>query len=71
MMKIAFVLAAAAAVLTTFPPATPAKAQEPKALMFRSGGTATTATIGSVGAMAPQLALAQAVSLLAHDSAAA
>ena len=30
MMKIAFVLAAAAAVLTTFPPATPAKAQELK-----------------------------------------
>jgi hypothetical protein len=29
-MKIAFVLAAAAAVLTTFPPATPAKAQELK-----------------------------------------
>ncbi len=30
MMKIAFVLAAAAAVLTTAPPATPAKAQELK-----------------------------------------
>jgi hypothetical protein len=30
MMKIAFVLAAAAAVLTTFPPATPAKGQELK-----------------------------------------
>jgi hypothetical protein len=30
MMKIAFVLAAAAAVLTTSPPATPAKAQELK-----------------------------------------
>src|SRR5258706_11454040 len=51
----------------------------PKASMFRSGGTAKTATIGTVtiGTVAsgstptPQLASAQVVSPSAHDSAAA
>jgi hypothetical protein len=43
MMKIVFVLAAATAVLTTAPLATPTKAKASrwrKASMFRSGGTA-------------------------------
>src|SRR5258707_13291747 len=42
--------------------------------MFRSGGTATTATIGTVGGgttPTPQFASAQVASLSAHDSAAA
>ena len=53
MMKIVFVLAAATAVLTTAPLATPTKAQISrwrKASMFRSGGTARIAT-GTVGGM--------------------
>jgi hypothetical protein len=72
MMKIAFVLAAATAVRTTSSPATPAKAQDLKmaqGVMFRSGGTAPTATIRIVGATTPPLALAQAASPSARDSA--
>jgi hypothetical protein len=73
MMKIAFVLAAATAVLTTAPLATPTKAQELKMAqgIDVSGGTATTATIGIVGAMTPPSALAQGASPSAHGSAAA
>jgi hypothetical protein len=71
MMKIAFVLAAATAVLTTSPPATPAKAQDLKmvqGVVFRSGGTAT---IGTVGGMTIESASAQGVSPSAHDTAVA
>jgi hypothetical protein len=76
MMKIAFVLAAAAAavMLTTAPLATPAKAQELKmaqGIDVQIGRDRYTATIGIVGAMTPPSALAQAVSPSAHDNAAA
>jgi hypothetical protein len=73
MMKITFAVAAAAAVLTTAPLVTPAKAQGVKMAQFRSGGTATTATIGTVAGgttPTPQLASAQVVSPSANNSAA-
>jgi len=77
MMKIALTVAAAVAVLTTAPLVTPAKAQGVKMAQgvdVQIGGTATTATIGTVaGDTTPtsQLASAQVVSRSAHDSAAA
>jgi hypothetical protein len=74
MIKIAFVVAAA--VLTTVPLVTPAKAQGvkmPKSIC-RQGCTSTTPPIivGTVAGMTPtpQLASVQAVSPSAHDSAA-
>jgi hypothetical protein len=80
MMKITLAAVAAAAamlmlMLTTAPLATPPKASRWPKSMFRSDGTETTATIGTVegGGTTPtlQLASARVVSQSAHDSAAA
>ncbi|KRR11305.1 hypothetical protein CQ12_05630 [Bradyrhizobium jicamae] len=76
MMKIAFVMAAA--VVTTAPLVTPAKAQDVKMAQIdmqtgRHYEAATPATIGNVAGMTPTplLVSVQAVSPSAHDSAAA
>ena len=77
MMKIAFAVAAAAAVLTTVPLVTPAKAEGVKMAQgvdVQVGRDRETATIGTVAdgtTPTPQLASVPVVSPSAHGSAAA
>ena len=77
MMKISLAVAAAAAVLTTAPLATPAKAQGVKMAQgvdVQVGRDRDDPTIGTVAGgttPTPQLASARVVSPSAHDSAAA